>query len=85
MTTYQDYMYEMQDRTETVVRMREVSSSLMVARPEGRRYGRLLARLGSLMEIVARHLRLRAPTVTHHLKSLRAAGLVQMTMGEHDD
>ena len=29
---------------------------------------------------LARHLRLRAPTVTHHLKSLRAAGLVQMTV-----
>ena len=35
MTTYQDYLYEMQDRTQTVARMREVSSSL-VERPEGR-------------------------------------------------
>lgn len=34
---------------------------------------------------LARHLRLRAPTVTHHLKSLRAAGLVQMTIGKHKD
>jgi DNA-binding transcriptional ArsR family regulator len=34
---------------------------------------------------LARHLRLRAPTVTHHMKSLRAAGLVQMTVGEHKE
>jgi DNA-binding transcriptional ArsR family regulator len=31
---------------------------------------------------IARRLRLRAPTVTHHLKVLRLAGLVQMTLGE---
>jgi DNA-binding transcriptional ArsR family regulator len=31
---------------------------------------------------LARRLRLRAPTVTHHLKILRLAGLVQMTLGE---
>ena len=55
MTTYQDYLYEMQDRTQTVARVREASSS-PVARPGGRRYGRLLARLGSLMETAGRHL-----------------------------
>lgn len=31
---------------------------------------------------LARRLRLRAPTVTHHLKILRLAGLVQLTLGE---
>jgi DNA-binding transcriptional ArsR family regulator len=31
---------------------------------------------------LARRLRLRAPTVTHHLKTLRLAGLVQVTVGE---
>ena len=31
---------------------------------------------------LSRRLRLRAPTVTHHLKALRFAGLVQMTVGE---
>jgi DNA-binding transcriptional ArsR family regulator len=31
---------------------------------------------------LTRRLRLRAPTVTHHLKVLRLAGLVQMTLGE---
>jgi DNA-binding transcriptional ArsR family regulator len=31
---------------------------------------------------LARRLRLRAPTVTHHLKVLRLAGLVQVTLGE---
>jgi len=31
---------------------------------------------------LSRRLRLRAPTVTHHLKALRLAGLVQLTMGE---
>jgi DNA-binding transcriptional ArsR family regulator len=31
---------------------------------------------------IARRLRLRPPTVTHHLKTLRLAGLVQMTLGE---
>jgi DNA-binding transcriptional ArsR family regulator len=35
---------------------------------------------------LARRLRLRAPTVTHHLKALRLAGLVQLTVGEeHED
>jgi DNA-binding transcriptional ArsR family regulator len=33
---------------------------------------------------LARRLRLRAPTVTHHLRILRLAGLVQMTLGEDD-
>jgi len=31
---------------------------------------------------LSRRLRLRAPTVTHHLKVLRRAGLVQVTLGE---
>jgi len=31
---------------------------------------------------LARRLRLRAPTVVHHLKTLRLAGLVQVTLGE---
>jgi DNA-binding transcriptional ArsR family regulator len=31
---------------------------------------------------LARRLRLRAPTVTHHLRTLRLAGLVQVTVGE---
>jgi DNA-binding transcriptional ArsR family regulator len=31
---------------------------------------------------LARRLRLRAPTVTHHLKTLRLAGLVQFSLGE---
>ena len=31
---------------------------------------------------LSRRLRLRAPTVTHHLKTLRMAGLVQLTLGE---
>jgi DNA-binding transcriptional ArsR family regulator len=31
---------------------------------------------------LARRLRLRAPTVTHHLRALRLAGLVQLTLGE---
>lgn len=31
---------------------------------------------------LARRLRLRAPTVTHHLKALRLAGLVQFSIGE---
>ena len=31
---------------------------------------------------IARRLRLRAPTVTHHLKILRLAGLVQMTLAD---
>jgi DNA-binding transcriptional ArsR family regulator len=34
---------------------------------------------------LARRLRLRAPTVTHHLQALRLAGLVQLTLGEHKD
>ena len=34
---------------------------------------------------LARRLRLRAPTVTHHLKALRLAGLVQVTLGEGKD
>jgi DNA-binding transcriptional ArsR family regulator len=34
---------------------------------------------------LARRLRLRAPTVTHHLKALRSAGLVQLTVGEGKD
>jgi DNA-binding transcriptional ArsR family regulator len=34
---------------------------------------------------LARRLRLRAPTVTHHLKALRLAGLVQLTVGEGKD
>ncbi len=33
---------------------------------------------------LARRLRLRAPTVTHHLKILRLAGLVQLILGEED-
>ncbi len=33
---------------------------------------------------LARRLRLRAPTVTHHLKTLRLAGLVQLRLGEED-
>jgi DNA-binding transcriptional ArsR family regulator len=31
---------------------------------------------------LARRLRLRSPTVIHHLKTLRLAGLVQLTLGE---
>ena len=31
---------------------------------------------------LARRLRLRAPTLTHHLRALRLAGLVQLTLGE---
>lgn len=31
---------------------------------------------------MARRLRLRAPTVTHHLNALRLAGLLQLTLGE---
>ena len=31
---------------------------------------------------LSRRLRLRAPTVTHHLKALRLAGLVQLTLGD---
>jgi DNA-binding transcriptional ArsR family regulator len=31
---------------------------------------------------LARRLRLRAPTVTHHIRTLRLAGLVQLTLGE---
>ena len=34
---------------------------------------------------LARRLRLRAPTVTHHLKTLRLAGLVRVTMGKEKD
>jgi DNA-binding transcriptional ArsR family regulator len=34
---------------------------------------------------LARRLRLRAPTVTHHLKTLRLAGLVQLTLGHGTD
>lgn len=34
---------------------------------------------------LARRLRLRAPTVTHHLKALRRAGLVQLSLGESSD
>ncbi len=34
---------------------------------------------------LARRLRLRIPTVTHHLKTLRLAGLVQLTVDEHKD
>jgi len=34
---------------------------------------------------LSRRLRLRAPTVTHHLKLLRLAGLVQLTLGEHKE
>jgi DNA-binding transcriptional ArsR family regulator len=34
---------------------------------------------------LARRLRLRAPTVTHHLKALRLAGLVQLTVGKGKD
>lgn len=33
---------------------------------------------------LARRLRLRAPTVTHHLKILRLAGLVQLILGEEE-
>jgi len=32
---------------------------------------------------LSRHLRLRIPTVTHHLRALRLAGLVHLTVGEH--
>ncbi|MCC7355091.1 MAG: winged helix-turn-helix transcriptional regulator [Anaerolineae bacterium] len=35
---------------------------------------------------IARRLRLRAPTITHHLRALRLAGLVQLTIGkDHKD
>jgi len=34
---------------------------------------------------LARRLRLRAPTVTHHLKSLRLAGLVHLSLESHDE
>ncbi len=34
---------------------------------------------------LARHLRLRAPTVVHHLRVLRLAGLVQITIGEGNE
>ena len=34
---------------------------------------------------LARRLRLRAPTVTHHLNVLRLAGLVYLTLGEQDE
>ena len=34
---------------------------------------------------LARRLRLRAPTVTHHLKTLRLAGLVQLTLSEEKE
>jgi DNA-binding transcriptional ArsR family regulator len=34
---------------------------------------------------LARRLRLRAPTVTHHLKTLRLAGLVQLFVGEEKE
>lgn len=34
--------------------------------------------------MIARRLRLRAPTVTHHLKILRLAGLVQLTLGDKE-
>jgi DNA-binding transcriptional ArsR family regulator len=34
---------------------------------------------------LARRLRLRAPTVTHHLKALRLAGLVQLSVGSLED
>jgi DNA-binding transcriptional ArsR family regulator len=34
---------------------------------------------------LSRRLRLRAPTVTHHLRTLRLAGLVQLTLGEGKD
>ncbi|MGD8623990.1 MAG: metalloregulator ArsR/SmtB family transcription factor [Anaerolineae bacterium] len=34
---------------------------------------------------LARRLRLRPPTVTHHLKKLRLAGLVRVTVGEEKD
>jgi DNA-binding transcriptional ArsR family regulator len=34
---------------------------------------------------LARRLRLRAPTVTHHLKTLRLAGLVRLNLGEHHE
>jgi DNA-binding transcriptional ArsR family regulator len=33
---------------------------------------------------ISRRLRLRAPTVTHHLKILRLAGLVQLTLGDKE-
>ncbi len=33
---------------------------------------------------IARRLRLRAPTVTHHLKILRLAGLIQLRLGEKE-
>jgi len=32
--------------------------------------------------VLSRKLRLRAPTVTHHLQNLRLAGLIQVTLGE---
>lgn len=34
---------------------------------------------------IARRLRLRAPTVTHHLNTLRLAGLVNLTLGEKNE
>ena len=34
---------------------------------------------------LARHLRLRAPTVIHHLNTLRLAGLVQVTLTANGD
>jgi DNA-binding transcriptional ArsR family regulator len=33
---------------------------------------------------LSRRLRLRIPTVTHHLQRLRLAGLVQLTVGDID-
>jgi hypothetical protein len=60
MSTYQDYMLEMEQRTAKVAEMR---AQAQVPRREGRRYGRLLAWLGSVVERVGRELGVPRATV----------------------
>jgi hypothetical protein len=59
MSTYQDYMLEMQERTAKVAEMR---AQAQVPRREAPRYGRLLAWLGSAVERIGRELQ--APRAT---------------------
>jgi len=54
-----------------------------MADPTRLRILRYLAHEALTQAEIARRLRLRAPTVTHHLKALRLAGLVHITLEEH--
>jgi DNA-binding transcriptional ArsR family regulator len=56
-----------------------------IADPTRLRILRYLAHENLTPSEISRHLRLRAPTVTHHLNTLRLAGLVHLTLDAHTE